>query len=373
VIEADIIIVGAGPAGSTAALNLAPTRRVVMIERQPDIPPRIGESLVPAARRLLTDMGLWPSFEAEPHAPYYGNRSVWGSNEPVDSDFLRDPDGHGWHLDRARFDAWLRVIAVGRGARLFAPAQVTNLERTGETWRLSLATAAGQVGISARFLIDAGGRAAPLARQLGARRRRHDRLACGWVHGRSSGGNGLTFIEAVEDGWWYSAPLPNHRRVLAFHTDANLAAAATARNRDAMLRHATSAPHLHELLSSVKFTPDQHSGFTAAHSAHLTPCTGEGWLATGDAALSFDPLSSQGLFNALYTGLAAAETTESHLSNAADALPDYARAIADIRSAYAERLAFWYGTETRWRGHPFWRSRLQAAHEDARAPQAFHF
>ena len=372
-IEADILIVGAGPAGSTAAFNLAPTRRVVMIERRPDIPPRIGESLVPAARRLLTDMGLWPSFEAEPHAPYYGNRSVWGSSEPVDSDFLRDPDGHGWHLDRARFDAWLRVIAVSRGVQLFAPAQVTHLERSGETWRVSLATAARQVGITARFLIDAGGRAAPLARQLGARRHRHDRLACGWLHGQSSGGNGLTFVEAVEDGWWYSAPLPNDRRVLAFHTDADLPSAATARDRDAMLRHAASAPHLRELLASVNFAADQHSGFTAAHSAHLTPCTGVGWLATGDAALSFDPLSSQGLFNALYTGLAAAETAESHLSNSADALPDYARAIADIRTTYAERLAFWYGTETRWRDHPFWRGRLKAAQENASVRQTSHF
>lgn len=360
-IEADVIIVGAGPAGSTAALNLAPTRRVVMIERRPDIPPRIGESLVPAARRLFTDMGLWPSFEAEPHAHCYGNRSIWGSNEPVESDFLRDPDGHGWHLDRARFDAWLRVIAVSRGTQLFAPARVANLERSGETWRLSLATATGLVGITARFLIDAGGRAAPLARQLGARRRRHDRLACGWIHGRSFGGNGLTFIEAVEDGWWYSAPLPNKRRVLAFHTDANLASAGIARDHDAMLRHMTSATHLRELLSSVKFTPDQRSGFTAAHSAHLAPCTGEGWLATGDAALSFDPLSSQGLFNALYTGLAAAETTEGYLSKAADILPDYERAIADIWYAYAERLAFWYGTETRWGDRPFWRRRLKAA------------
>jgi hypothetical protein len=88
---------------------------------------------------------------------------------------------------------------------------------------VSLATAAGQVVMTARFLIDAGGRAAPLARQFGARRHRHDRLACGWVHGQSFGGNGLTFVEAVEDGW-YSAPLPNNRRVLAFHTDANLPA-----------------------------------------------------------------------------------------------------------------------------------------------------
>jgi flavin-dependent dehydrogenase len=360
VIEAEVIIVGAGPAGSTAALNLAPTRHVVMVERRPNIPPRIGESLVPAARRLLTDMGLWPSFEAEPHARYYGNRSVWGSDEPVESDFLRGPDGHGWHLDRARFDAWLRVIAVSRGARLFAPAQIAKLERSGESWRLSLATAAGQIDVTARFLIDAGGRAAPLARQLGARRHRHDRLACGWIQGRSFGGNGMTFVEAAEDGWWYSAPLPNQRRVLAFHTDTNLASAGIARDRDAMLRHARSARHLSELLSSVNFTPDRRSGFTAAHGAHLSACAGDGWLATGDAALSFDPLSSQGLFNALYTGLAAAETAERYLSNAADILPDYERAIADIRHAYAERLAFWYGTETRWADRPFWRRRLKA-------------
>jgi flavin-dependent dehydrogenase len=308
-------------------------------------------------------MGLWPSFEAEPHALCHGNRSVWGSNEPVESDFLRGPDGHGWHLDRARFDAWFRVIAVSRGAQLFAPARVASLERTGESWRVSLTTAAGQVAMTARFLIDAGGRAAPLARRFGARRYRHDRLVCGWIHGQSSGGNGLTFIEAVEDGWWYSAPLPNNRRVLAFHTDANLPSAAIARDWDAMLGHATSATHLRELLASVKFTPDQRSGFTAAHSAHLTPCTGEGWLATGDAALSFDPLSSQGLFNALYTGLAAAETTENYLSNAAYTLSDYAQAIADIRRAYAEQLALWYGTETRWRDRPFWRCRIKAADE----------
>ena len=59
------------------------------------------------------------------------------------------------------------------------------------------------------------------------------------------------------------------------------------------------------------------------------------FTATGDAALSFDPLSSQGLFNALYTGLAAALTADGYLSNAAGALADYARAIDDIRRAYS--------------------------------------
>ena len=356
-IEAEIAVIGAGPAGATAALNLAPTRRVVMIERRPDIPRRIGESLVPAARRLLTDMGLWPSFEAEPHRPCYGNRAVWGSDHPVETDFLRDPDGHGWHLDRARFDAWLRIAAIRRGAQLLAPARLAGLARSGETWRVTLETTAGRVEVTARVLIDAGGRTAPLARQLGAKRRKHDRLVCGWIHGRG-GGDGLTFVQAVEDGWWYTAPLPQQRRVLAFHTDADLPAADIARDRDAIMRHAASVRHLASLLSAAHFVPDARAGFVAAHSAQLVPCSGEGWLATGDAAVSFDPLSSQGLFNALYTGLAAAEAADRHLSGAADALTDYGGAIADIWNGYLAQLAHWYGAEPRWADRPFWRRRL---------------
>src|SRR6266403_2195707 len=72
------------------------------------------------------------------------------------------------------------------------------------------------------------GRAAPLARRLGAKRHVTDRLVCSWVHGRarSSGrGVGLTTVEAISDGWWYTAPLPEERRVLAFLTDADLPAA----------------------------------------------------------------------------------------------------------------------------------------------------
>lgn len=130
----------------------------------------------------------------------------------------------------------------------------------------------------------------------------------------------------------------------------------------------TSTRHLRELLASVKFAPYKHSGFTAAHSAHLTRCTGEWWLAARDAALSFDPLSSPGLLNALYTVLAAAETAEHYLSNVPNVLSDYERTIADIRHAYTERLAFWYGSETRWRDRSFWRCRVKAADDTIGVP-----
>jgi hypothetical protein len=67
----------------------------------------------------------------------------------------------------------------------------------------------GPVGLTAAFVIDSGGRAAPLARRLGAvRRPLDDRLVCGWVYGEArtnADDAGFSTVEAVEDGWWYTA------------------------------------------------------------------------------------------------------------------------------------------------------------------------
>ena len=187
-IHADVLILGAGPAGATAALNLAPMCRVVLAERQKESPARIGEALPPAARRLLNDMDLIDAFIAQGHLPCYGNRSIWGRTAPAETDFLRDPDGHGWHLDRARFGAWLRHTAVSRGAMLLMPARLLSISRGYEGWQVRIATSRGEETVSAAFAIDAGGRAAPLARQIGARRRVSDRL-CLWLGSRFRASN----------------------------------------------------------------------------------------------------------------------------------------------------------------------------------------
>ena len=284
--SAEVLVVGAGPAGATAALNLAPSRHVILVERSREMAARIGEALAPAARRLMSDMGLLAAFEAQGHAPCYANRSVWGAAEPLETDFMRDLDGHGWHLDRARFDRWLRGIAVARGAELIAPARIEAIERAGGAWRVELATDHGAVEVRADILIDAGGRTAPVARRLGACRLALDRLVCGWLCGMADeAGLGVSHVEAVEDGWWYSAPLPGGRRVLAFHTDADLPAARRARDREALLGAAKKVEQLATLLSDCAFRPDGGGGFTAAHSATLAPCAGDGWFAAGDAVV----------------------------------------------------------------------------------------
>ena len=85
--------------------------------------------------------------------------------------------------------------------------------------------------------------------------------------------------------------------------------------------------------------------------------SGLAWLAVGDAAFCFDPLSAQGLLNALYTGLAAAESADSYLSGRPEAVAEYAASLKGIHKAYTQQLAYWYGQERRWPEAPFWRRR----------------
>jgi flavin-dependent dehydrogenase len=304
-------------------------------------------------------MGLWQGFLAQGHAPCQGGQSVWGGAEPVERDALRDPDGPGWHLDRGRFDRWLRNEAMARGAALVTPAQALIATRAPGGWRLNLDVNGRQVSVHARFLVDASGRGAALARQLGARRTVSDRLACGWLHGedRAERQAGLTHIEAEPDGWWYTAPLPGNRRVVAFHTDADLPAASAAHSREALSSRLERLGFFAAILESSGFIPSGPNGFCAAHGSVLTPAAGHDWLAAGDAATGFDPLASQGLFNAIYTGLAAAETADRHLSGSTEALRGYAERIRSIHLAYNDHLRAWYGLERRWPNRPFWSRR----------------
>lgn len=354
----DVAIIGAGAAGSAAACALSPAVSVALIDRAPVPGWRIGETLPGAARRLLAGLGCWDRFAAAGHAPAPLKVSRWGSDTAVELDAMRDPDGTGWRLDRARFEADLRADAAARGAA-FVGAGVIGLVRTGDGWQLSLDN--GEL-IAARRLIDASGRRSRLLRGFGQRRLVMDRLACVYQRVPQPGWQDpTTYTQAVREGWWYTAMLPDGDRLVAFHADAD---APELRRvlRAGPVTAALDLPGMAEAIGAVDPARAAQSKLCAANSVARS-AAGDGWLAAGDSAMALDPLSSQGLFNALATGLEAGEATQALLGGDSGATRIYAARMSRIWQAYVGHHAVYYGMESRWSDASFWARR--AGHEQA--------
>lgn len=265
-------------------------------------------------------------------------------------------NGRGWHLDRARFDAFLRAAAEEAGA-VREEGRATGAEREGGGWRLTLAS--GET-LAARAWIDAGGRPAALARRQGAVRRRDDDLIAFHARfrpGRPGDLDSRTLVEAGPDGWWYTARIPSGERAVAFFTDRDLADRKALLSARGFAAAVGRTRHVAAALAAFASTLDGRPRGAGAGSTRLEPAVGPGWAAAGDAALAFDPLSSQGLFNALYTGWRAGLALAAYLAGDERALPAYAARLEEIGRAYRRNRAAYYGDERRFADRPFWRRR----------------
>jgi flavin-dependent dehydrogenase len=377
-----VVVAGGGPAGAATALALR--RRgvadVLLVEAGDHGGARFGESVPPDLRLPLDALGLWPDFVAQGHEPCLGSCSVWGRAQPGYNDFLFNPHGHGWHLDRARFDRGLADAAVAAGAVRWPRTRVEGVERGGRgelALHLTAAPAAAAAApvaprqVHARFVVDATGSGARLARALGAARLPHDRLAyvaAFFEQTAASQLSRLTMLEAVEGGWWYAARLPAGRVAVALATEASLVRREQLHHLGIWRARLAETSWLAEALSGCTPVEDR-LWVRTARSSHLEEACGPGWLAVGDAAATFDPIASRGLYHALQDGLAAAEAIAACLADERAAPSALAAYGAMIRARWAEYLGqrdYFYALERRWPSSPFWRNRRLASQQPRR-------
>ena len=338
-------VLGGGPAGTATALAL---RRLglsaAVIEKSAYADLRIGETLPPAVRPLLTDLGVWDRFANDGHLASFGIRSAWGTPVLHENDFIVNRYGAGWHVDRARFDAMLASCAEEAGAKVFRETAVTSCVRDAGRWQIE----AANHRFTADFIVDATGRSSSFARAQGVKRITFDRLIAVIAFGTlaKESANSFTLIESAENGWWYSAVLPGSRAVVAYMTDSDLY------DNEVWCRKLQRTVHAQSIIKDYAF--DAPPRVVAANSSRLQRVTGDGWLAAGDAAMSFDPLSGQGVCTALRWSLQAARAIQQR------APADYDRAMKESFDRFLQIRESFYRKETRWPMSPFWQRRQTA-------------
>lgn len=351
----DVVVAGGGPAGCAAALTLSAAGREVLLADSATGPPKTGEALVPVARLLLRDLRVADTVLTGHHLPCHGVRSAWGSAVLHTVDFIHDPYGHGWHLDRPLFDRALRAAARAAGTDVAEHTAVRRPVRRDEgIWHVPLRAArAGARAVTCRWIVDATGRRAAIAVRGGARRLVEDRLTGHHLTLDALPGarDGHSLVESTPDGWWYTTLLPSRRRLVVHFTDPDLFTPGDFGRRLLATRYVAPAAALHG--PGLPGPPLR----APAHSAHLDRVHGDGWIAAGDAAVAFDPLSSQGILTALYTGLGAGRAVDAHLRGTPGALDDYTAEVTAARAAHRHAHRTAHAQETRWPDRPFWARR----------------
>ncbi|MCB1977706.1 MAG: NAD(P)/FAD-dependent oxidoreductase, partial [Nitrosomonas sp.] len=369
----DVIIIGAGIAGCATALALRqqlPHLSILLLERRRNTPQsfRIGETLPPQAMALLQQLDLLAQFRLRGDVVSLGNRSAWGSSQLSENLFLYSCYGHGWHIDRASFDNWMAQQAERAGATILHDTTVTGIpvyER--QHWHLGVTQNDHAArNIEAPIVVDASGMSVFFSRSRNINVVAQDKLIAIFRYYQTddasaadNGGDGYTLVESCSYGWWYSAGLPHGRRVIALMTDSDLARTESLLHETAWCDALFSTHHTCTRFAHAKPLTSLH--IKPAHSQKLERFCGQGWYAVGDAASTFDPLSSLGMYKALRHGLLASYAIRDDLLDKTGAREKYQHILNEEFKNYQHMHRQYYLLEQRFANAPFWQRRQRTA------------
>jgi flavin-dependent dehydrogenase len=357
-IKVQVAIFGDGPAGSTVALILAKHGiPVVLVGKANKSFVNMGESLPPNIKPFLQSLGLWQQFLEDNHLPSYGNRSIWGDINIQNKDFIFNPYGYGWHLDRFKFDRMLINAASKKGA-VYIKSNGSILDNGhNDHWYIHITTDKGHTEcIDTNILVDATGRLNYIARKKRIRRIIYDHLIgiIAILYSEHPDSDYMSLIESVKYGWWYSAKISKNSRIAVFFTHSNLPIAKYARTTLGWKKLLQNTIQIRNSIESNHYELRSEPYIVAANSSKLEKMIGKDWIAVGDAAAAYDPLSSQGIMLAIGTGIGAANAILWYLNGKTSALDKYEEKLNQFFYEYLEKRFAYYNKERRWTDSIFW-------------------
>lgn len=316
-VDADVVVVGGGPAGAAAAISCA-TRglRVWLLERGLFSEERPGETLHPGVEPLLAQLGIADRLGQAVGARHPGIWVEWGGPRRFEA-FGSDDNGpwRGFQVWRADFDHLLLTRAREVGVEVRQPCRVTGMFPSNACER-GVTTSDGPV--STRMVVDATGRARSLSRMRGvSSHARSPRLVAyyGYAEGSCPDRDEAPALVGDASGWtWTARVRPNTYQWtrLSFSGQVD------------------------------EWIPEEFRGLTVLkrrRGADVTwrmtsEAAGDGWFMVGDAAATLDPTSSHGVLKAIMSGMMAGHLISAVL---------YGKAPEDVAArAYHDWLERWF-------------------------------
>lgn len=334
----DVIVAGAGPAGSSAAALLAEQGvRVLVLEKEHFPRFHIGESLLPASEILESVFGV----DQDPNVFLFkrgaqfvdertGRAQVFDFNEA-----LPGPQRYAWHVDRARFDTLLRDRARSCGAEVRHGVRVTDV-RFDEAG-VEVVMAGERAGTErARYFVDASGQGRLLANKMRTSRPyRSFGKAAVFTHfanlssaaREEIGPHNDIRILIVPGGWAWVIPLTGNR------LSVGLVRREQGTKRSHLEEYLTSSPLIARLTAGAERLETHIIG---NFSYRNTSPSGARFACVGDAACFLDPVFSSGVTLAIHHAKMTVERLAPALAEGREADPELmAEVAAEMERGYA--------------------------------------
>jgi flavin-dependent dehydrogenase len=349
----DIVIVGGGPAGSTAGTLLAQQGWNVAIFEKDQYPRfKIGESLLPGSLCTFERMGVKEKIDQADVIVKYGGKIVSAcgtrTNRFLFSDVFRCKYPTAYQVERSMFDKLLLDHAAETGCRVFQGVQVTDLGF--DTDGVTIHTADRR--FRARYLIDCSGRNSLIGSRFKLRRNYpHLRKFSLFAHfegvDREPGIDGtLTKMIRCKDRWIWLIPINAKKTSVGVVLDAETFKRMKLKPEIAYTQILEENPEIMGQISRARRITEVHAA--GDFSFRNKRFTGDRWVLAGDAAGFIDPVWSSGVFIAVLSGERAADMIDRTLrqpQRRAAEFARYERHLGRVLDLYLKFVTAWYTQE----------------------------